>query len=101
MQERTETTLERIEVAYNPDNPCFGLYGKPFPMKQHPNQQCGLDVYVKVINFETGEWCQKKLYKNDKGLHFKHTGYSPMYIDDFIEKASVVPFQVFLKGEKP
>lgn len=86
--------IERVEVKYDPNYPAFGLYDGPMPHKQHPNQQAGLDRYVRVINFDTGESCFKKLYENRRGLHFKHTGYSPMYLADFTADATVIPFQV-------
>lgn len=86
--------LKRIGVKYDPRYPTFGMVGEPHAHKQHPNQQAGLDQYVHVINFETGERCHKKLYANKAGLHFKHTGYSPMYLADFTAEAVVVPFQV-------
>lgn len=86
--------IERVEVKYDPSYPSFGLVEGPMAHKQHPNQQAGLDLYVRVINFDTGETCFKKLYENKRGLHFKHTGYSPMYLDDFTDDATVIPFQV-------
>ena len=92
--------IKKIEVRFDPNYKRFGLVGEPQSRKQHPNQQKGLDLYVDVINFDSGEWCFKKLYENKRGLHFKHTGYSPMYLDDFTEKATVIPFQViFPKAE--
>lgn len=86
--------MEEIIVKYDPAYPVFGLVGEPVDHEQHPNQQAGLDRYVHVINFETGERCFKKLYSNSRGLHFKHTGYSPMYLTDFTQSATVIPFQV-------
>lgn len=85
--------LERIDVRIDPDYPHFGLIGEPTPHPQHPNQQKGLNHYVSVVNLDTGERCFKKLYANGRGLHFKHTGYSPMYLSDFTENAVVFPFQ--------
>ncbi len=90
------TEVKKIAVKYDPDYPVFGMPGEPEPHEQHPNQQRGLDVYVRVVNFDTGEWCFKKLYENRRGLHFKHTGYSPMYLADFTASGVVVPFQVIL-----
>lgn len=86
--------VEMIEVRYDPAYPTFGLRGEPVQHAQHPNQQKGLNLYVSVINFDTGEWCFKKLYENSRGLHFKHTGFSPMYLGNFTATAAVVPFQV-------
>ncbi len=85
-------------VKYSPDYPHFGLIGVPVAHKQHTNQQGGLDLYVHVVNFETGEVCFKKLYENKTGLHFKHTGYSPMYLKDMVETCTVYPFQVIFPG---
>lgn len=86
--------LSQYEVTYDPSYPTFGLIGEPHAHKQHQNQQAGLDLYVHVVNFDTGERCHKKLYENGRGLHFKHTGYSPMYLEDFTAGAVVTPFQV-------
>lgn len=86
--------IERVSVKVDPNYRVFGLIGGPVEHKQHPNQRAGLDLYVQVINFDTGETCFKKLYHNKYGLHFKHTGYSPMYMKDFVEEATVIPFQV-------
>lgn len=86
--------LRSIPAKYDPAYPVFGLVEGPVEHEQHPNQQKGLDLYVTVINFDTGERCFKKLYENKRGLHFKHTGYSPMYLDDFTADATVYPFQV-------
>lgn len=95
------TEVKRIEVKYDPDYAVFGMVGEPHPHKQHPNQQAGLDEYVRVINFDTGEQCHKKLYRNARGLHFKHTGYSPMYLADFTGTAEVIPFQVAFPTPTP
>lgn len=46
------------------------------------------------------ERCFKKLYEGKRGLHFKHTGYSPMYLDDFTASATVIPFQVLYPTPK-
>lgn len=85
-----------LPVRYDPSYPHFGLVGAPTPHKQHSNQQGGLDLYVRVINFATGEECFKKLYQNKRGLYFKHTGYSPMYLDAFTKAGTVVRFHVVL-----
>ncbi len=89
------SAVETAAVRYDPAYPYFGLSGEPVPHQQHPNQRKGLDLYVSVVNFESGEWCFKKLYEGKRGLHFKHTGYSPMYLADFAAEGFIVPFQVF------
>lgn len=81
----------RIEGLIDPDYPHFLWFGKVVDHKQHTNQQGGLDKYVTVVNLDTGEECFKKLYENKRGLHFKHTGYSPMYLTDFQELAAFFP----------
>jgi len=91
--------MKKVNVKFDPAYPVFGIIDGPVDHKQHPNQQAGLDLYVRVVNFQTGEVCFKKLYKNATGLHFKHTGYSPMYIADFTRDGYFVPFQVFLDAE--
>lgn len=89
-------SLVKTAMKFDPNYKVFGLIGEPIPHEQHPNQRKGLDLYVRVINFQTGENCFKKLYDGKNGLHFKHTGYSPMYLKDFTEEGYFVPFQVFL-----
>lgn len=89
--------IESYEVLIDPKYPHFGLRGEPTPHRQHPNQTKGLDLYVSVINFDTHELCWKKLYENTKGRYFKHTGYSSMYIHNFTESCTVVPFQIVRK----
>ena len=94
IQDLLLSDIKKFEVKYDKDYPYFGLIGEPTPHQQHPNQRGGLDLYVNVINFETGEHCFKKLYSNTRGLHFKHSGYSPMYLANFVDDATVIPFQV-------
>ena len=86
--------LKTVKIKYDPDYPSFGLVGEPHEHEQHINQRRGLDLYVHVVNLVTGESCHKKLYRNTKGLHFKHTGYSPTYIADMTSEAEFVPHQV-------
>lgn len=89
--------VKTIDITYDPGYPVFGLVGEPVEHRQHPNQQKGLDLYVNVINFDTGERCFKKLYVNGVGEHhFKHTGYGSMYLKDFTARGKFVPFQVLL-----
>lgn len=87
-----------IKVAKTP-RPAFGLVEGPLKYPQHQNQQKGLDLYVRVINLDTGERCFKKLYQNTKGLHFKHTGYPPTYLDALTEDAKFVPWQVLFSDD--
>lgn len=91
--------MEKTPVRYDPAYPHFGLVSGPVQHSQHQNQQRGLDLYVSVINFDTGEPGFKKLYRNGRGLHFKHTGYSPMYLEDFTGEALVFPFQVVFPSD--
>lgn len=86
--------VKHYTVKYDPNYPHFGLKDGPEPHPQHPNQQRGLDLYVRVVNFDTGEVCYKKLYENKLGLHFKHTGYTPIYLQDLTDTLEVVPFQI-------
>ncbi|SKB63238.1 hypothetical protein [Sphingopyxis flava] len=83
-----------IPVKYDPSYPHFGLAAGPVKHPQHPNQQAGLDLYVTVINFATGQSCFKKLYENRRGMYFKHIGYSPTYLADMTADATVHPFRV-------
>lgn len=73
-------------------NGSFGLLEGLVEHKQHPNQQEGLDLYVKVVNFWTRRECFVKLYENSKGLYFKQEG--THYLNDFTEEVVYVPFQI-------
>lgn len=84
--------LKQYTLRSNGD---FAIIEDPTPHKQHPNQQKGLDLYIKVLNIYTGEECFKKMYENKKGLHFKHTGYSPMYLDEFDKTIVYIPYQTY------
>lgn len=84
-------------------NEWFMLLEPPHPHEQHPNQQCGIDEYVTVINRSTGERCHKKLYLSSKGKYFKHTVSQPigggkalprMYVSEMTQTVLYVPFQV-------
>lgn len=75
-------------------NQYFALIDGPFDKKQHQNQQKGLDVYVRVLNMDSGEECVKKLYENKKGLHFKHSGYPPSYLSEMTIGVIYIPYQV-------
>lgn len=81
-----------IKQTEIPSNGLFGLIDGPRPYNQHQNQQKGLDQYVRVIDFSTGQLNFLKLYKNTKGLHFKKG--SAQYLSDFIKKVLYVPFQI-------
>lgn len=91
-----------IEQHKLKSNGFFGIVEEPHEHKQHSNQQGGLDLYVTLINFSTGEQCHKKLYQNTKGLHFKHSGgywnkqpaSGTHYLDSFTEEVLYVPFQI-------
>lgn len=89
----------KIDVRKLKANPNidFAIIQEPVEHKQHPNQKGGLDLYISVLNISTGEVCFKKLYKNTKGLHFKHTGYSPMYLKEFTREVHYVPYQVIIE----
>ena len=86
--------MSKIKEYVVKSNGNFAILEDPKPHKQHPNQQSGLDLYIKVLNIDTGEVCFKKMYENTKGLHFKHTGYSPMYLVEFTKRIRYIPYQV-------
>ena len=52
-------------------NGFFSIIAGPYEKGQHPNQQCGLDLYVDALDHSTGNINTVKLYDNKKGLHFK------------------------------
>ena len=81
-----------IKQEWLKSNGSFGLIKEPYAKKQHPNQQEGLDQYVDVVDFCTGQINSVKLYENTKGLHFKKNG--SHYLDGFDSKVLYVPFQI-------
>lgn len=85
-----------IKYTLITSNGWFGLIEGPYSKDQHPNQQCGLDMYVDVIDFHTGQVNSVKLYENTKGLHFKKDG--AQYLSEFTEKVAYVPFQIIKVG---
>lgn len=89
--------IKRYKVKGNTG---FGVLEYPFNSKHHYNNEYG---YIKLVNFETGEICIKKVYNNTKGLHFKHSpsGWGSQkaakgthYISDMNATYIYVPFQV-------
>lgn len=74
-------------------NGWFAIVKEPYDKKQHPNQQCGLDHYVDVLNQYTGRVNSVKLYANTKGLHFKADG-STHYLGEFTSYIIHVPYQI-------
>lgn len=84
--------MKEIESFNLKSNGCFALLKEPYAKKQHQNQQCGLDLYVDVIDFSSGCINRVKLYQNSKGLHFKKDG--AHYLDGFVEDVIYVPFQI-------
>lgn len=70
----------------------FSITQRPYGKKQHPNQQGGLDLYVQILDHETGQINTVKLYENSKGLHFKKRG--SWYLSEFIQDVIFVPFQI-------
>lgn len=70
----------------------FSIFNEGYDKEQHPNQQCGLDKYVDVLDHRTGEINSVKLYLNSKGLHFKKNG--PHYLSEFIYNSLYIPYQI-------
>lgn len=52
-----------IECQRVKSNGSFGLFEGPYDKQQHQNQQGGLDLYVRLIDFATGRINEVKLYK--------------------------------------
>lgn len=73
-------------------NGSFSIVKNVYDKRQHPNQQCGLDRYVDILDHYTGKINSVKLYQNTKGLHFKKGG--TWYLDDFVQDYLYVPFQI-------
>lgn len=95
---------EKLEQFVIRANELFGILKEPYEHKQHCNEQRGLDLYVELVNFETGEICHKKLYRNTKGLHFKHSSRygsgGSFYIEEMTTKVLYVPFQTIKNCEE-
>ena len=73
-------------------NGYFSILRDRYSKKQHPNQQCGLDEYIDVVDHDTGLVNSVKLYENTKGLHFKKCG--SWYLSKFTQKYLYVPYQI-------
>lgn len=84
--------LDEIKTQQLKSNGYFSFIKGPYDKKQHQNQQCGLDLYVDVLNQYTGRVCSVKLYENKTGLHFKFDG--THYLDEFTEDVVYVPYQI-------
>lgn len=81
-------------------NGFFSILKDRYNKKQHPNQQCGLDQYVDVIDHDTGIINSVKLYENTKGLHFKKHG--SWYLSEFNQEYLYVPYQIIeIPKDKP
>lgn len=89
-----QISLDDVERQVLKASDFFAILKEPYEHKQHQNEQNGLDLYIEVLNFDTGEKCFKKMYKNSKGLHFKHTGYPTQYLSDFIQTITYIPYQI-------
>lgn len=81
-----------IEKYKLKSNGQFSIVKSPYEKRQHPNQQSGLDMYVDVLNHNTGRIGTVKLYQNSNGLHFKFDG--THYLDEFVYDYMYVPFQM-------
>lgn len=77
-----------------PTNGLFALVKQPYGKAQHPNQQCGLDIYVDVIDLVTGNKNSLKLYDGVRGRYFKKNG--THYLSDFTKTVTVVPYQYYI-----
>lgn len=82
----------KIQHSTLKSNGLFAIVKWPYGKAQHPNQQNGLDMYVDVLNLDTGCVCSVKLYNNTKGIHFKFKG--SHYISDFNDEIVWVPYQI-------
>jgi len=69
----------------------IALIAGPYEKKQHPNQQCGTDEYVDVIDLRTGERGSVKIYINKSGKHIKKNG--TFYLHEFKFDTEIVMFQ--------
>lgn len=70
----------------------FSIIREPYPHKQHSNQQCGLDIYIDVLDHDTGNINHVKLYENKKGRYFKKDG--SWYLTGFTQEYWYVPYQI-------
>ena len=70
----------------------FSIIREPYSKSQHPNQQCGLDQCVDVLDHYTGVVNSVKLHENTKGLHFKKGG--SWYLTEFNLEYLYVPYQI-------
>ena len=83
--------LESLTVYKLLSNGSYSLVDGPFEQKQHPNQQNGLDLYVKILDHTTDNINIVKLYENKNGLFFKKKGNH--YLKNFRTHILYVPSQ--------
>lgn len=81
-------------------NGYFCILTEPYKGRKDYVIQNSSNMYIDVINMSTGEKCVKKLYKNTKGLHFKHKGFKPSYLSDFDKFTNYIPLQFIDVEEK-
>lgn len=64
----------------------------PYKKNQHPNQKCGIDMYIDILDFQTGAVNTVKLYENSKGFHVKKNG--THYLKDLNLDCHIQPYEV-------
>ena len=74
------------------------VIGEPYGKKQHPNQQCGTDEYVDIIDLRTGQLGSVKIYINKTGRHIKKG--EVFYLDRMKKEIEFCMFQYQLISTK-
>lgn len=92
---KRQFNMGHIQSLNVKSNGYFSIIKEPYDKKQHPNQQGGLDVYVDILDHQTGCINSVKLYENSKGLHFKKHG--TWYLTEFVLDYLYVPYQIMEK----
>lgn len=87
------TKIEQMNVK---SNGVFGIIDGP---KEVEDFWKNVSLRITVVNFSSGEVCDKKVGENTKGLHFRHSGQNrktngTYYLADFTETVLYVPFQI-------
>ena len=91
------TFRKQVEKHKILTNGVFGILEYPANTPQFKQGE-----FIKLVNFDTGEECYKKVYENTKGKYFKHSGYErgtksnsgSFYINSFNSYIVYVPFQI-------
>ena len=76
----------------------IAVIGESYSKNQLPNQQCGTDEYVDIIDLRTGQLGSVKIYINKTGKHIKKG--EVFYLDRMKKEIEFCMFQYRLISKK-